>query len=77
MCFNGTPLAGTLKDLTDFQRTFLELAYVEHVNEERKFQVQLMGGEVKEDPSGSSVRREGLRRLKHPGEVEGNVSRRR
>jgi hypothetical protein len=66
--FNGSPL-GNYSDLTEKQRTFLEIAYVEYTNDNRKFLARLMGGEVADDPSGSSVRREGLRRLKHPDEV--------
>lgn len=75
--FNGTPLQFRYKDLTEKQRAFLELAYVEYKNEERRFLIELMGGKVSETPHSRDIREEGLRRLKDPRELGDLAGRKR
>lgn len=63
----GTPLAYKQSDLTEIQRVFLEQATIEHINEERDFQLRLMGYDpVKAGMKNSDVREEALKQIKRP-----------
>ena len=66
----GIPLEGTQKDLTQKQHAFLSFASSEYVNEERRFQILIHGGEVKEDESPGSVRGNAQKRKIDPRDVK-------
>ncbi len=70
--FMGTPIspnATNQRDLTEYQRAFLNLALVEYVDEERDFQIQLHGGKSTRRPRGG-VRDRAKSKLKDPRKIK-------